>query len=136
MNELNNYIKELSAALNCPSSLKHRLLLQTRRMAEDFREGKPDASWEEVRDYLGNPEELAQTMLECENQDALKCYQKRKKKQTQVLVAVFLLTLILVSFALIYIYWSRSNPVIIDVKEQVIIQGDLSFVENSYEEES
>lgn len=136
MNELNNYIKELSATLNCPRTLKHRLLFQTRRMAEDFREGKPGASWEEVRDYLGNPEELARTMLECENQDALKQYQKRKKKQKQVLVAVLLLTLILLSCSLMYIYWSRSNPVIIDVKEQVIIQGDLSFAENSHEEES
>lgn len=136
MNDLNEYFKELSVALDCPKGLRQRLLLQTRRMAEDFCAGKPDASWEDVRNYLGDPTELAQTMMECENQDVLGRYRKKKKLRKRAVLLIFLLTSLLISCALLYIYWSRSNPVIIDVKEQVIIQGDLSFVENSYEEES
>lgn len=135
MNDLNEYFKELSVALDCPKSLRHRLLLQTRRMAEDFYAGKPDASWEDVRNYLGDPTELAQTMMECENQDMLGRYQRKKTLRKRAVFVILLLTLLLISCALVYVYRSRSNPVIIDVKEQVIIQGDLSFAGNLYEEE-
>lgn len=79
MRELAVYEKKLSRALNCPKPLRSRLLSRTRRTVQDFLAGKPDAAWDEVEDFLGNPQELAQVMLEHEDQEKLERYRKRKR---------------------------------------------------------
>ena len=130
MDRLDRYMKELSAALNCPKILRRQLLDQTRRMAEDFRAGKPDATWEDIRSYLGEPEELARTMLECENQEALGRYRKHKRLWKRAAVAFLLLALVLVSCALVYVYRFKTKPLIVEVTERVVIErGRSSSVE-------
>lgn len=68
------YRRELSAALDCPDELRRELLGRMERMAEDFRAGKPETSWDDVRDFLGEPQESARMMLENANQDKLARY--------------------------------------------------------------
>lgn len=76
---MGRYFRTLERLLDCPNSLRKSFLSQTRRMAEDFVQGMPDATVQEVSDYLGDPRELAQGFLETLDQDMLERYHRRKK---------------------------------------------------------
>lgn len=121
MKELARYEKHLIRALDCPPDLRKRLVNSTRAMAQDFLAGKPDADWSEVEAFLGDPRELACTMLESEDQEALVRYRARrsllKRCAVGALAVAFLVTLV----TMIYIYRERSNPVF--VTETTIIHG-------------
>lgn len=71
--------------------------------------------------FLGDPRELACTMLEGEDQEALARYRARrsllKRCAVGALAVAFLVTLV----TMIYIYRERSNPVF--VTETTIIHG-------------
>lgn len=77
--DMSGYFQQLERHLDCPKPLRSSFLNQTRRMAEDFVQGKPDATQRELVDYLGEPQELAQGFLETLDLDVLERYQKRKK---------------------------------------------------------
>ena len=97
MKELVLYEKRLAQALCCPPVLRKQLLTNTREIAQDFLAGKPDATWEDMEEFLGNPQELAQTMLEAEDQEALARYRKRRlllKRGTVALLVVICITLV------------------------------------------
>ncbi len=106
MNELAVYEKNLTQALNCPKTMRRRLLDRTRGMVQDFLAGKPDAGWDEVADFLGDPQELAQTMLETADQEMLERYRKRKLWLKRGLVAAVIAALLGSS---IYFYSTRLN---------------------------
>ena len=116
MRELAVYEKKLSRALNCPNPLRSRLLSRTRRTVQDFLAGKPDAAWDEVEDFLGNPQELAQVMLECEDQEKLERYRKRKLWLKRGLIAVVIAALLGCS---IFFYCTRLN---VTVRETLVIE--------------
>ncbi len=118
MNELAVYEKELIRALNCPKPLRRRLLSRTRQMAQDFQAGKPDASWDEVADFLGSPQEVAQTMLESENQEMLARYRKRKLWLKRGLIAAIIAALLGTA---IFLYCTRLT---------VIVESTLTIYEN------
>ena len=121
MSELALYEKRLSRALDCPKPLRRRLLGRTRRMAQDFVAGKPDAQWDEVEEFLGNPRELAQTMLETEDQWKLERYRNRKMYLKRGLLAL-LIVAFLVSFAgMVYFYTHRLN---IEITETLTIYSE------------
>lgn len=122
MVEMQQYEKRLSQALDCPKPLRRRLLERTRQMAEDFTAGKPDAAWDEVEEFLGDPQELAQTMLEHENQEKLTQYRKRKLYFRRSVIGILIATLILVSCGLIYEH-QKKIPV------NVIVESTLTVYE-------
>ena len=119
MKELALYEKRLAQALCCPPALRKRLLTNTREIARDFLAGKPDATWEDVEEFLGDPQELAQTMLEAENQEALARYRKRKKRIQYCVVGGLVVALLISVATSIYIARTRKNP--ITVTETLII---------------
>ncbi len=57
---MEDYFRALERCLDCPGEDRERFLAQARRMADDFVQGKPDATPDEVAGCLGEPEELAQ----------------------------------------------------------------------------
>ena len=61
---MEEYFRALERCLDCPGEDRERFLAQARRMADDFLQGKPDATPDEVAGCLGEPEELAQCFLE------------------------------------------------------------------------
>ena len=128
ISDLNKYMSKLSSALDCPSQIKNRLMKRTRRMANDFYTGNPNASWEDVRTFLGEPTDLAEAMLECEDLTVIESYRARKKRLKRFLMAILLSALVIVTCAFIYVYWVKSQPLNIQVQEKIVIQGDLTYV--------
>lgn len=116
---MRRYFRNLGRSLDCPKSLRQSFLSQTRRMAEDFVQGKPDATVQEVSDYLGDPRELAQGFLETLDQDILERYQKRKRRFRVGLVAVLAIALVVVTCWAIDLY---TTPYRIEVSSITIVE--------------
>lgn len=121
MDKAANYIRRLERALDCPKSLRRPFLDKTRRMAEDFLQNNPDASSEEVADYLGEPNELAQGFLETLDQTALQKYRRKKKIALFCCMIVLAAALIAASSWILY-RW--NNPLQIEATDTIIIYSE------------
>lgn len=97
MEAMSDYFRALGRQLNCPRHIRKPFLDKTRQMAKDFIQGKPDATPQEVGDYLGDPKELAEGFLETLDPEMLERYQKRKKLLLYGCVAALLILLVIVS---------------------------------------
>lgn len=117
------YFQSLERLLDCPKPLRSSFLSQTRRMAEDFVQGRPEATREELVGYLGEPEELAQGFLETLEPEMLERYRKRKKFLLRGCVAVLAAALICVSAWFVY-FWSITLDV--EVTETTIIYREFT----------
>lgn len=118
---MSSYFRDLEQSLDCPKPLRGSFLNQTRRMAEDFVQGKPDATQRELADYLGEPQELAQGFLETLDPDVLERYRKRKKFLLYGCIAVLAAVLIAVSIFGIYF---KKAPVELEITDTLIIYSE------------
>lgn len=101
--------------MDCPKSLRRPFLDKTRRMAEEFLQNHPEASSEEVADYLGEPQELAQGFLETLDQEVLQRYRKRKKFFLYGCIAVLVIVVICISIWGIKLMQRPISVEVIDV---------------------
>lgn len=115
------YFQSLERLLDCPKPLRSSFLSQTRRMAEDFAQGRPEATREELVGYLGEPEELAQGFLETLEPEVLERYRKRKKFLMRGCIAALAAALICVS-AWCFLIWHAGDT--IEVTETIIIYSE------------
>jgi hypothetical protein len=81
---LNRYYRALKKTLDCPKQTKIRFLGQTQRLVEDFVEGKPDARFEDVYGFLGDPAALAETFLSTLDPEEISRYRPRRLREKTV----------------------------------------------------
>lgn len=108
--DMSGYLRRLKPFLDCPRPLRNSFLSKTRRMGEDFIQGKPDATEQDLVDYLGEPRDLAQGFLESIEPGVLDRRRKRKKQFLCGCVAALVAVLLFVS-AWCYILWQDGNTV-------------------------
>lgn len=118
---LSNYYNSLERLLKCPKEQRGRFLEQTRRMAEDYMQGNPDATPQEGTDFLGDPRELAREFLDTLDPELLERYQKNRKIFRIGCVSVLAITLLIVStlFA-----WRISLPAQMEVAETLTVYAE------------
>lgn len=87
-------------------------------MAEDYIQGNPDATWQELVDFLGEPEELAQGFLETLDPEVLERFQKRRNLFLVGLVAVLVIALVAVSCWAIHLW---NVPTLIEATNVITI---------------
>ena len=72
---LAEYERDLIRALSgenimvCPPQIQQRLLERTRKVVKNYQNENPDATWDSIEGFLGDPHELAQIF--CENRQNL-----------------------------------------------------------------
>lgn len=118
---LSNYYNSLERLLKCPKEQRGRFLEQTRRMAEDYMQGNPDATPQEVTDFLGDPRELAREFLDTLDPELLERYQKNRKIFRIGCVSVLAVALIIVT-----IWGGRrwSTPKTMEVAETLTVYAE------------
>lgn len=84
---MGDYFRALERCLDCPGKDREQFLAQARRMADDFLQGKPDATPDEVAGFLGEPEELARCLLEELDPELLERRKRRRKLGRRILTA-------------------------------------------------
>lgn len=120
--DISGYLRRLKPLLDCPRPLRNSFLRQTRRMGEDFIQGKPDATGQDVVDYLGEPQELARGFLESLAPDVLERHRKRKRWAQRGCIAALVLVLAFVS-VWCYILWHEGD-VVYEMTETLIIYSE------------
>lgn len=122
--DMSGYLHSLERFLDCPKTTRRPFLDRTRRMIQDFIQNKPDATSQEVANFLGDPRELAQGFLETLDPEMLEHYRRRKKFLLRGCIA--LLTVALVAVSVFGIFFKKT-PVNLEMTETIVIYGDLTY---------
>lgn len=94
--DLTTYFQHLNCALACPKAVRADFLSDAKRMADDFIQGKPDATQQEVEDFLGDPSELARSFLDDLDPTVLAQYRTTKTRTRRALIALTVVAFLLV----------------------------------------
>lgn len=127
---MSGYLRRLKPLLDCPRPLRDSFLSQTRRMGEDFIQGKPDVTEQDLVDYLGEPRDLAQGFLESIEPGVLERQRKRKKQLMGGLVAILVVVLIIIS-RWCYVLWDHRDEEFEVTETLIIYTNPPDALENS-----
>ncbi len=115
MNAVQDYRRAFRKALHCGSQLKKQLLRQLDDIASPFLEENAVPTLQELTKALGDPRQMAKTMLHEQPDDVL-----RRDRRRRVLwwVGVIVLVSAIVGFV---VYLATPQVINIDIKEKTVI---------------
>ena len=122
--DMSGYFHSLESFLDCPKTTRRPFLDRTRRMIQDFIQSKPDATSQEVANFLGDPRELAQGFLETLDPEMLERYHRQKKLLLRGCIALLAVALVAVS---VFGIFFKKTPVNLEMTETIVIYGDLTY---------
>lgn len=117
--EILNYHRQVKKKLDCPKSMRERFLADTRRMTDDFLAENPDATLDEVKSAIGEPEELASMFFESVDGEVVARYRKKTILAKRIAVTLLAVAFVAVTSFSIWAANCRQNAVI--TKESTII---------------
>ena len=131
--EFKRYWKEVERNLTCSRASRKKFYRQTMKAASQFLGEQPEASFEQVKEYLGSPQDLAQNYLETVSISEIQQYQKNRKIGKLLLISFTALIVIVIGCG---IYYQSKRPAeLIYVDTVIIDEGDISVPESSFAEE-
>lgn len=77
---LTDYYEEVRRYLTCPEEGKDDLIYDVNRKVMDLNADRPDLDYDDVVDFLGDPEDLAQSLLDNIEEEAILAYQAHQKR--------------------------------------------------------
>lgn len=77
---LTDYYEEVRPYLTCPEEVKDDLIYDVNRKVMDLNADRPDLDYDDVVDFLGDPEDLAQSLLDNIEEEAILAYQAHQKR--------------------------------------------------------
>ena len=90
---LEQYCQQLNALLPCPPEDAKRCIADVRQSAKRLREEQPEITADEIRDFLGEPQDVAQMFLDTLDPVRVERYRKRKKWFIRLLIGVLTVAL-------------------------------------------
>ena len=96
----------------CPPQIQQRLLERTRKVVKNYQNENPDATWDSIEGFLGDPHELAQLFLEGENQEVLRSYTRKRLLRRRGVWVV--LTVIIISLLVFLFFTKRPHEIIME----------------------
>lgn len=118
---MEEYFRALERCLDCPGEDRERFLAQARRMADDFLQGKPDATPDEVAGCLGEPEELAQCFLEELDPELLERRRRRRKLVRRILAGVIAAVVVALCIS---VGWLATHRHQVEVTERLVVYAE------------
>lgn len=131
--ELNQYYQEVRSHLSCPKGEQDRLLAKAHQMVEELRESNPDLDYSGVVEFLGEPQELASTFMECMDPAMVEGYKKKKKRIRISIIALVVALIAALSIFSIYVIQLKSNAEF--TREDTIIITEDENVESNMQTE-
>lgn len=77
---LTDYYEEVRRYLTCPEEVKDDPIYDVNRKVMDLNADRPDLDYDDVVDFLGDPEDLAQSLLDNIEEEAILAYQAHQKR--------------------------------------------------------
>ena len=121
---LSEYLRRLNTLLVCPKVDRTHFLAEAQRMADDYRQGNLASSDEEVIEFLGPPEELAQIYLASLSPDMLTHYQRNRRRACQFAIGIGIVLLLVLSGL---VYYLDSSAVEIAATETLVIYPEVDL---------
>ncbi len=117
--QLREYYKQIEKALDCPKSLRDCFLRDTKRMADDFLYGRPGATFDELRCFIGEPEDVAATFMGSVQPEILEAYRRKKLNLKRLCIGV--VSVLLIGSIVLCVYMDRVGRDAVITKESTII---------------
>ncbi len=90
---LEQYCQQLNALLPCPPEDAKRCIADVRQSAKRLREEQPEITADEIRDFLGEPQDVAQMFLDTLDPVRVERYRRRKKRFIRLMIGVLTVAL-------------------------------------------
>lgn len=113
---LTDYYEEVRRYLTCPEEVKDDLIYDVNRKVMDLNADRPDLDYNGILEFLGDPEDLANSLMEQMSDEVIQKYEKKKKRIRTGMIACA------VAVVLGYL---RLRFILLIVKPIVILQKNL-----------
>ena len=120
---LTDYYEEVRRYLTCPEEVKDDLIYDVNRKVMDLNADRPDLDYDGILEFLGDPEDLANSLMEQMSDEVIQKFEKKKKRiRTDVVTCVVAAIAVLSTFV-IYTTNVQFNS---DITEEntVIVESD------------
>lgn len=119
--ELNRYYKEINRHLTCPKKEQEEFLTEVHHLVDDFLGNQPEASYTDLVEAIGEPGELAATMLKTlPDQTVVQTYRRKRKMRTGIIIGFLVLVIAALCFMIDYIGHMRANTIITEETTTII----------------
>lgn len=117
------YWKEVEQNLTCSRSARKKFYQQTLEAANRFLDEQPDLTFDQVEEYLGSPQELAQNYLDTLSPEETATFQKKQKLIMAALAVIFILAVVIAAA----LFFERGQLPTVYVDTVVIDEGEISI---------
>lgn len=109
--QLKNYYQQISSLI--PSKMRPALMSELQENIEHYLDANPDASFEDILQHFGTPEEIAGSCMESLNKDEYEkeLNTKAKKKKFRITLVIIILAAIAGLYLFNYLYERSITPV-------------------------
>ena len=115
---LTDYYEEVRRYLTCPEEVKDDLIYDVNRKVMDLNADRPDLDYNGILEFLGDPEDLANSLMEQMSDEVIQKYEKKKKRIRTGIIACAVAAVILLGYL-------RLRFILLIVKPIVILQKNL-----------
>ena len=91
---LTDYYEEVRRYLTCPEEVKDDLIYDVNRKVMDLNADRPDLDYNGILEFLGDPEDLANSLMEQMSDEVIQKYEKKKKRIRTGMIACAVVAII------------------------------------------
>lgn len=120
---LTDYYEEVRRYLTCPEEVKDDLIYDVNRKMMDLNADRPDLDYNGILEFLGDPEDLANSLMEQMSDEVIQKFEKKKKRIRTGVVTCVVAAIAVLSTFVIYTTNVQFNS---DITEEntVIVESD------------
>ena len=120
---LTDYYEEVRRYFTCPEEVKDDLIYDVNRKVMDLNADRPDLDYNGILEFLGDPEDLANSLMEQMSDEVIQKFEKKKKRIRTGVVTCVVAAIAVLSTFVIYTTNVQFNS---DITEEntVIVESD------------
>ena len=120
---LTDYYEEVRRYLTYPEEVKDDLIYDVNRKVMDLNADRPDLDYDGILEFLGDPEDLANSLMEQMSDEVIQKFEKKKKRIRTGVVTCVVAAIAVLSTFVIYTTNVQFNS---DITEEntVIVESD------------
>ena len=120
---LTDYYEEVRRYLTCPEEVKDDLIYDVNRKVMDLNADRPDLDYNGILEFLEDPEDLANSLMEQMSDEVIQKFEKKKKRIRTGVVTCVVAAIAVLSTFVIYTTNVQFNS---DITEEntVIVESD------------
>ena len=120
---LTDYYEEVRRYLTCPEEVKDDLIYDVNRKVMDLNADRPDLDYNGILEFLGDLEDLANSLMEQMSDEVIQKFEKKKKRIRTGVVTCVVAAIAVLSTFVIYTTNVQFNS---DITEEntVIVESD------------